>query len=192
MSQLDDQPLDEPQLDSAEFHRMHRQTRICLWVILIGLGNFMAFVIGYSYLYGEALHGWVEQWGPETYRFFLQSDPDERREVSRTVFIYSGIHSISIWLTVGAVMLAMLTLAKERIASSMRVTIIRGRTLLTILATVITITICVATAVATRNFVQNFTQPKPPHYKKGDTQPSPTQPRPIAGDVSQPADASAE
>ena len=161
MSQLDDQPTNAPQLDSAESHRMHRQTRICLWVILIGLGNFLAFVIAYFCLAGEALHGHIEDWGGD-FRYFLESDPDVIREVSRGVFIYSGVHSISIWLTVGAVMLAMLTLAKERIASSMRVTIIRGRTLLTILATVITISIAIVIAITTRNFVQNFTQPDPP------------------------------
>jgi hypothetical protein len=42
-------------------------------------------------------------------------------------------------VTVGAVLLAMLTLAKDRIVSSMRTSIVRGRTLITIVATVVTL-----------------------------------------------------
>ena len=157
MSQIDDQPPTAPPADSAEVARMHRQTRICLWIIVIGLVNFLAFVIGYSYLYGEAVNGWVEDWAGH-YRYFLQSD----REVSQGEFIYSGVHSISVWITVGAVMLAMLTLAKERIASSMRVTILRGRTLITVLATIITITIVLLSVVHTLRFVQKLHHPTAP------------------------------
>ena len=59
-------------------------------------------------------------------------------------------------------MLAMLTLAKERIASSMRVTIIRGRTLMTVLATVITITTVSLTIISTLRFIDKFRKPDPP------------------------------
>ena len=157
MSQLDDQPLSADETDPAEVARLHRRTAICVWIILIGLANFLAYVIGYSYLWGEANHGHVYDMG-DRYLYVLQSGA----EVSRCAFIYSGIHSISIWLTVGAVMLAMLTLAKERIASSMRVTIIRGRTLMTVLATVITITIVSLTIVSTLRFIDKFRKPEPP------------------------------
>jgi heme/copper-type cytochrome/quinol oxidase subunit 2 len=60
-------------------------------------------------------------------------------EVSRGTWIYSAVHSVSIWITVGAVLLSMLTLAKDRIISSMRSSIVRGRTFITILATVVTL-----------------------------------------------------
>ena len=104
-----------------------RRTRICIWIILLGLGNFLAYVILYWFFWGEAVHGRVEI-HDGTMLYFLQS----RQPVSRGVFIYSGVHSISIAPTVGAIMLAMLTLAKERITSSMRSTIVRGRTMITI------------------------------------------------------------
>ena len=158
MSQIDDQPPSTPPADLAEVTRMHRQTRICLWIIVIGLVNFLAFVIGYSYLYGEAVNGWVVEDSAGHYRYFLQS----KREVSQGEFIYSGVHSISVWITVGAVMLAMLTLAKERIASSMRVTILRGRTLITVLATIITITVVLLSVVHTLRFVQKLRHPTAP------------------------------
>jgi len=157
MSQLDDQPLSEDSIDAAEVARWHRRTNICVWIILIGLVNFLAYVIGYWYLWGEANHGRIEDWGGR-HRYFLQSG----EEVSRGAFLYSGVHSISIWITVGAVMLAMLTLAKERIASSMRVTIIRGRTLMTVLATVITITIVSLTIISTLRFIDKFRKPAQP------------------------------
>jgi heme/copper-type cytochrome/quinol oxidase subunit 2 len=75
------------------------------------------------------------------------------------VYIYSGVHSVTIWVTVGAVMLAMLTLAKERIVSSMRTTIVRGRTLITILATIITLTVTVITLWFVLQFARRFTGP---------------------------------
>jgi len=128
---------------------MDRRTKICIWVILIGLANFLAYVILYWFFWGEAVNGHVELIDGQR-RYFLQSGA----EVSRGVFLYSGIHSISIWVTVAAVMLAMLTLAKDRIVSSMHSAIVRGRTFLTILATLITF----ATVVITIWFVLQFSR----------------------------------
>lgn len=133
---------------------MDRRTKICIWVILIGLANFLAYAVLYLVVEGEAVRGHVEVVGGQT-RYVLQSG----HEVSRCVYLYSGLHSISIWLTVGAVMLAMLTLAKERIASSMRSTIVRGRTLITMLATIITMLVIVLTIVFIRDFCKSFHEP---------------------------------
>ena len=131
-----------------------RQTRICIWTIVIGLVNFLAYVVLYWFFWGEAVNGHVRDDGGQL-RYFLQSG----REVSRAVFIYSGIHSTSIAPTVGAIMLAMLTLAKERIASSVRSTIIRGRTLITVLATVITMIVVIWTIWFALQFVRHLTSP---------------------------------
>ena len=139
---------------------MDRRTRICVWVIMIGLVNFLAYVIGYAYLYGEAINGRVELHDDQV-RYFL-APAAYSVEVSRGAFIYSAIHSISIWLTVGAVMLAMLTLAKDRLVSSMRRTIIRGRTFYTILATIITLVVVVMTIIFTLRFAGNMSNPRPP------------------------------
>lgn len=107
---------------------------------MAGLTNFLAYVILYWFFWGEAVNGWVTVTNGENH-YFLQSG----KEVSRGVFIYSGVHSISIAPTVGAIMLAMLTLAKERVVSSMRSAIVRGRTLITILATIITMIVVIWT-----------------------------------------------
>ena len=132
---------------------MDRRTTICIWIIMIGLANFLAYSIVYMHIGGEAIHGKIiRSPGGETQYILKGPGPDDV-PVGKCVYIYSGIHSISIWLTVGAVMLAMLTLAKERIASSMRSAIVRGRTFITILATIITL----ITSVITIWFVIQFT-----------------------------------
>ena len=124
---------------------------------MIGLANFLAYVILYWFFWGEAVNGHVERHG-EQLRYFLQSG----QEVSRAVFLYSGIHSISIAPTVGAIMLAMLTLAKDRVISSMRRTIVRGRTMITILATLITMIVAVWTVWFILQFSRRLTSPETP------------------------------
>ena len=134
---------------------MDRKTKICISVILLGLANFLAYVILYWFFWGEAVNGRVVLDAGQT-RYFLQSGV----EVSRGVFLYSGIHSISIAPTVGAIMLAMLTLAKERVVSSMRSTIVRGRTMITILATVITMIVLVWTTWFILQFARRVSRPQ--------------------------------
>ena|SRR6056297_2956095 len=131
---------------------MDRRTKICLWVILLGLANFLVYVVMYWYLWGEAINGRVEILNGQALYFLHRNE----HPVSKAMFIYSGIHSISIPLTVGAIMLAMLTLAKERISSSMRSAIIRGRTLLTILAVVITAIVAIWTGAFICQFAGHF------------------------------------
>jgi len=124
---------------------------------MIGLVNFLAYVVLYWFFWGEAVNGHVEARG-EGLHYFLQSG----QEVSRAVFLYSGVHSISIAPTVGAIMLAMLTLAKDRVISSMRRTIVRGRTMITILATAITMIVVVWTVWFILQFSKNLTTPAAP------------------------------
>ena len=156
MTGSDEQLLDEPRTaeEIAIEARQHRRTRICVWIILIGLANFILYVVLYAYFNGEAVNGEVELVAGRTH-YYLQSGT----EVSPAVFIYSGIHSISIWPTVGAIMLAMLTLAKERVASSMRKTVVRGQTVITIVATIITLIIVVMTTWFTLQFAKRLRHP---------------------------------
>jgi len=76
--------------------------------------------------------------------------------VNRCVFIYSAIHSISIWPTFGAVMLAMLTLAKDRIVESMHSALVRGRAIITLVAIIIAIIAILLTFRFTRRFVRQM------------------------------------
>ncbi len=135
---------------------MDLRTRICIWVIFLGLANFLLYTILYVHIGGEAVNGWVIEAADGQRLYRLQSGV----AVSRGVFLYSGIHSISIWPTVGAVLLAMLTLAKERIVSSMRSSIVRGRTLITVLATVITMIVLVMTIWFVLHFAGRLAAPR--------------------------------
>jgi len=134
---------------------MNRRTKICLWVIVIGLANFLLYVIGYVSLYGEAINGRIVIEAGQRY-YFLQSG----REVSRAAFIYSGVHSISIWPTVMAVMLAMLTLAKDRITASMQSAVTRGRVLITLFAVVMVLISVLLTYEFVHAFVHRFEKPQ--------------------------------
>lgn len=117
---------------------MDARTRICSWIILLGLANFVAYTIGYVQIGGDALNGDVRQDEEGRLHYFIHLRPgSERQEVSAGVWLYSAVHSISVWPTMGAVLLAMLTLAKDRIVSSLRSSIFRGRTYLTVVATLI-------------------------------------------------------
>lgn len=136
---------------------MDRRTRICIWVIVLGLLNFLAYTVLYVFINGEAVNGWVDVLAGHR-SYYLQSGT----EVSHGVFLYSGVHSISIWVTVAAVMLAMLTLAKDRIISSMHAAVVRGRTFITILATIITLTTALATVYFVLIFARTLAKPKPP------------------------------
>jgi len=147
---------------------MDRRTKICIWIILIGLGNFLAYSLMYVFIGGEAVSGAIRHDDQGRRTYFLKGPGQEDVPVSKAVYVYSGVHSITIWVTVGAVMLAMLTLAKERIVSSMRSTVVRGRTLITILATVITLTTAVIAIWFTLQFASRFypplhPAPAPPH-----------------------------
>ena len=128
--------------------RIDRRTRICIAIIVIGLANFMLYSLGYVFLGGDAINGRIETRlvnAQPVVQHYLASK-GERIEVSRAVWLYSAIHSTTIWLTVGAVLLSMLTLAKERIVSSMRSSIVRGRTFITMLATIVALISIMVTA----------------------------------------------
>jgi hypothetical protein len=121
-------------------------------VILIGLANFFVYTIVYMIIGGEAIHGQIIAGDGQT-QYLLAGRVGP---VSRCVFIYSAIHSISIWPTFAAVMLAMLTLAKDRIVESMRSALVRGRAIITLLAVIITIIAILLTFVFTRQFVRKM------------------------------------
>jgi len=128
------------------------RSSICVYVIIIGLVNFLAYTIVYLIIGSEAIHGQIASVDGQT-QYFLgeQTEP-----VARWVFIYSAVHSISIWPTFGAVMLAMLTMAKDRIVESMRSDLVRGRLIITLIAVVIGISAIFWTYRFTRKFVRQM------------------------------------
>ena len=123
------------------------RTKICIWIIALGLLNFLAYTLAYLQLGGDAMNGYVRlepvknlAGGAERWvRHYYLCAEGRSIQVGRGAWIFSAVHAISIWITVGAVLLAMLTLAKDQIISSMRSSIVRGRTFITILATIVTL-----------------------------------------------------
>jgi heme/copper-type cytochrome/quinol oxidase subunit 2 len=153
---------------------MDKRTKICIWVILVGLANFLSYWVIYLALgAAEAINGMVYKLPNGAVQYMLHSGEHDL-PVSRGMFIYSGIHSLTIWVTVAAMMLAMLTLAKERIVSSMRSTVLRGRTLITILATIITLITIMMTIIFALQFAFRVTHPQPQAFPPCSVVPGPT------------------
>ncbi|MCD4823219.1 MAG: hypothetical protein K8S55_01315, partial [Phycisphaerae bacterium] len=132
------------------------------WIILIGMVNFLAYTISYTIVGGESVRGKCyenrekkDDEGNYKRTYYL----DSGKKVHRDQFIYIGIHSISIWVTVAAIMLAMLTLAKDHIADSMRAAAVRGRTFCTVLAVLIGICTAGLTFQFVREFIDHFENP---------------------------------
>jgi hypothetical protein len=141
---------------------MDRRTQICLWIIVLGLLNFAAYTVGYWCIGGDAMNGrvYADPDRGDAPRHFM-SRGGVRKEVDRGLWVYSALHSTSVWPSMGAVLLSMLTLAKDRITSAMRSTIVRGRTMMTLLAGLIVVISVAMTAYFIVFTVSQLTAPAP-------------------------------
>lgn len=98
-----------------------RRDAMLLGIIAIGLLNFVSYAVSYAVLGGDACNGAYEDGEYLLRGHFVRkaggvfSDP-----VSRGTWIYSYIHSISIWPTIGAVLLSMFFLARPHIIAMMQ------------------------------------------------------------------------
>ncbi|MCL2701938.1 MAG: hypothetical protein FWE88_09655 [Phycisphaerae bacterium] len=146
---------------------MDKKTKTCIGIILIGLANFFAYTMLYMFLGGEAVNGWVVVGADGQLVHYLTGGTDGTggRAVSEAEFLLSGVHSISIWPTVGAILLAMLMLAKDHIVSSMRSSRVGGRTFVTVLATIIAFSIAVITVWFILKFAHKLAYPIKPQDK---------------------------
>jgi hypothetical protein len=122
---------------------MDRRTRnrICIWLIILGLGNFLLYAVVYAVIGGDAPNGYVEQTdaGPVYYvrGHFVHRQLGYEQDVPRWVWLYSYIHSIIIWPSIATVLMAMLVLARPHIMATYQRGIMTGTTLVTVMATVI-------------------------------------------------------
>jgi len=134
---------------------LQRRTRniICIWVIFGGFINILAYTILYAELGGDAKNGWKEivqdESGNVSEQYyitghFLRPGAGRDRPVPRWVWIYSYLHSISLWPTEGAIVICMLILARPHIIATMTEgSWMRGPTFITIVIT-ITAVLCSA------------------------------------------------
>ncbi len=126
---------------------MQRRTRnrICIWVIVGGLLNFLVYTVVYAELGGDAKNGGYGsyqtaegvQHGFYISGHFIRTMGGKDRGVSRGVWIYSYLHSISLWPTQGAMVICMMILARPHIIATMRENPwINGQTFITVVITV--------------------------------------------------------
>jgi hypothetical protein len=124
---------------------MTRRTRnrICIWVIFLGLLNFVAYTLVYAELGGDARNGYIGR-SPEGDReyyvggHFIRGSEGQFSPVPAWVWIYSYIHSISIWPTEAAVLVCLLILARPHIIATMREGgLMRGSTFIAVCSTIV-------------------------------------------------------
>ncbi len=147
---------------------MQRRTRnsICIWTIIFCLLNLLAYTIMYAELGGDAKNGRKEMVQAEdgTVRevfyisgHFIHGRGGESAEVSRPVWIYSYIHSISLWPTQGLLIICTLILARPHIIATMsESTWIRGPTFITMVITLVAVIYLVPTALFTVHFLSTL------------------------------------
>ena len=48
---------EETAADESAIIRASTRTKVCIWLIVLGLANFMAYAVAYDVIDGEAVHG---------------------------------------------------------------------------------------------------------------------------------------
>jgi hypothetical protein len=129
-----------------------RRNRICVSLIILGLGNFLIYAVVYAVIGGDAPNGFIENGTYHIRGHFVHATSGYQQEVPRWVWIYSYVHSITIWPSIAAVLLAMLILARPHIVATYQRGIINGTTLVTIMATVIVL----VTSIIMLAFIVDF------------------------------------
>lgn len=138
-----------------------RRNKICVWIIAVGALNFLIYTATYSALGGDAHNGEVQKIvaadGSMRVAYvvrghFIRSLHGQEAEVSRRAWIYSYLHSISMFVTSAAMIISMLVLARPHIVATMRDGWIGGRTFVIALGVLVGL----VTAVAVVAFALNF------------------------------------
>lgn len=147
-----------------------RRTRntICIWLIFGGLLNFLLYAILYAQLGGDAKNGgvgaYLDSRGQEASGYyirghFIHGKGGQSKGVPRWVWIYSYLHSISLWPTQAAMVIAMLILARPHIIATMREsTWIRGPTFIAVIITLTAVLCSALTVWFTIQFITDLAQ----------------------------------
>ena len=138
-----------------------RRNKICIGIIAIGALNFLVYTVMYAALGGDAHNGeckLVERadGANEVAYFvrghFIRSLDGQEARVSRSVWIYSYLHSISVFVTSAAMIISMLVLARPHILATMRDGWVSGQTFVAAFGTIVVL----VTAGAVFVFVWDF------------------------------------
>ena len=139
-----------------------RRNQICIAVIAAGLLNFLAYTMSYALLGGDAHNGYRKLVdrpdGPRQPVYIIRGHHVRHlagleAEVSRGLWIYSYLHSITVPITSGALIISMLILARPHIIATMRDGWISGRTLVTAFGTIVIFISLAVAALFTGHFV---------------------------------------
>lgn len=118
-----------------------RRTRLCVWIMTLGLFNFLIYAVAYAIIGGDAPNGYIKQVDGQSIYYvrghFVHRAIGYEQDVPRWVWHYSYIHSILIWATIAGVLVSMLALARPHIMATYSEGTIRGSTLVTVLMTLI-------------------------------------------------------
>ncbi|MBK8271051.1 MAG: hypothetical protein IPK83_23160 [Planctomycetes bacterium] len=137
-----------------------RRNRICVWLIILGLSNFLVYAIFYQIIGGDAPNGYIKYTNDSKVHYvrghFIHRNIGYEQDVPRWVWLYSYIHSISIWPSIAMVLLAMLTLASPHITATYQHGMIQGSTLVTVLATMIVLITSIIMLVFIWEFVHSL------------------------------------
>lgn len=139
-----------------------RRNQICITIIALGLANYLVYTLTYAALGGDAHNGHrqvVHRADGSTEASYyvrghhLDSLTGREHAVSRGAWVYSYLHSISVPLTWGAVLISMLVLARPHILATMRGGWISGQVFVTVFGTIVILISSAATVLFTWHFV---------------------------------------
>lgn len=144
-----------------------RRNRLCLRIIMIGGLNFLLYTAVYAFIGGDAPNGHREivqtSAGKTTQYFvrghFIRTLVGKERQVSPAVWAYSYVHSITLPLTSGAMIISMLILARPHILATMRDGLISGATFITAFAAIVAVISFGVSALFTWDFVRELVGP---------------------------------
>jgi hypothetical protein len=128
---------------AATVMERRKRNRICIWIILLGLFNFAGYTIVYAELGGDARNGYIASGpnGERTYYVaghFIHGTQGEYAPVAPWVWVYSYVHSITLWPTQAAILICLLVLARPHIIATMKESsIMQGQTFVAVCATTI-------------------------------------------------------
>lgn len=139
--------------------------RLHIRIITVGMLNFLVYTLLYAALGGDAHNGErkiVQQADGVTRSayfvrgHYIRSLLGREREVSRTQWIYSYIHSISVLLTSGAMIISVLVFARPHIIATMRDGAVGGQTFVTVFGTIVVLITSFAVILFVWNFIQQL------------------------------------
>lgn len=142
-----------------------RRNKICIAIMALGALNFLVYTIIYAGLGGDARNGSrrFERDADGRLRsvyylrgHHLRNISGRESEVSRGVWIYSYLHSISLPITASAMIISMLVLARPHIIATMRNGLVSGEMFVSVFATVVVLVTLIAVSLFAWDFVQHL------------------------------------